>query len=232
MKKAIFPIVILLLIASNSFAQVDYQISSALDLYRANKMTTGDFSQTIAQENIDGSPYLNDDFINGTVFTTSKLQYVDIPLRYNIFNDDLEFRTNNNQVMAMATPEIIERVSFGEYEMAYVPFASQKKIKRGFFKVVISGNISFYARPQILYQQPVEPGAYKEAKPAKFASKPDTYYLRNGMNEAIKVDKKSEVIDFFPAHNDEVAAFIKKNKIKTTKEDGLKKLVEYYNSNF
>lgn len=232
MKKVIFSFVILLLFVSSSFAQVDYQISSALDLYRANKMATGDFSQTISEENIDGSPYLNDEFIAGTVFTTSKLQYVDVPLRYNIFNDDIEFRTNENKIMAMATPEIIERVTFGEYEMVYAPFASQKKIKRGFFKVVLKGNISLYARPQILYQQPEEPGAYKEAKPAKFVTKPDTYYFRNGKNEAIKVDKKSEVIDFFPAHNDEVATFIKKNKIKTNKEADLKELVEYYNGNF
>lgn len=232
MKKAIFPIVILVLIACNSFAQVDYQINSAMDLYRANKMATGDFIQTITEEDIDGSPYLNDEFINGTIYTTSKLQYVDVPLRYNIFNDDLEFRTNNNQVMAMATPEIIERVTFGEYELVYIPFASQKKMKRGYFKVVVKGDISFYARPQILYQQPKEPAAYVDAKPAKFASKPDTYYLRDGKNEAIKVDKKSEVINFFPSHNDEIATYIKKNKIKANKEDGLKKVVEYYNSNF
>lgn len=232
MKKAIFPIVILLLIAYNSIAQVDYQISSALDFYRTNKMATGDFNQTITEDNIDGSPYLNNEFIEGTVFTTSKYQFVDIPLRYNIFNDDLEFRTADNKVMAMATPEIIERVTFGEYEMVYIPFFSAKKTKRGYFKVVVNGNISLLARPQILYQKPEEPGAYKEAKPAKFISKPDKYYLRNGMDEAVKIDKKSEVIDFFPAHNDDVSAFIKKNKIKTNKEAGLKKLVEYYNSNF
>jgi hypothetical protein len=232
MKKVILPLLIILVISCNSFAQVDYQISSALDLFRSNQMATGDFSKTIAEENIDGSPYLNDDFINGTVFTTSKLQYVDIPLRYNIFNDDIEFRTNEDKVMAMATPEIIERVTFGEYEMVYAPFAVQKKIRRGFFKLVITGKISLYARPEILYQQPEEPGAYKEAKPAKFVNKPDTYYLRNGLNEAIKVDKKNDVIDFFPEHNNEVAAYIKKNKIKTNKEVDLKELVEYYNSNF
>ena len=232
MKKVIFPIIILFLAASNSIAQVDYQISSALDLFRANKMATGDFSQTIAEENIDGSPYLNNDFINGTIFTTSKLQYVDIPLRYNIFNDAIEFRTNDNKIMAMATPEIIERVTFGDYEMVYAPFAVQKKIKRGFFKVILSGTISLYARPEILYQQPEEPGAYKEAKPARFVNKADTYFLRNGLSEAIKVDKKKDLINFFPEHNDEIETFIKKNKIKTNKEEGLKELVEYYNSNF
>lgn len=214
------------------FAQVDYQISSALDFYRANKMATEDFYQTLTEDNIDGSPYLNNEFINGTVFTTSKYQFVDIPLRYNIFNDDLEFRTADNKVMAMATPEIIERVTLGEYEMVYIPFSSLKKLKRGYFKVIVIGEVSLLARPQILYQKPEEPRPYKEAKPPKFVKKPDNYYLRNGKNEAIKVDKKSEVIDFFPAHNDEVAAFIKKNKIKTNKENGLKELVEYYNSSF
>lgn len=232
MKKLFFPIVILLAFVCNSFAQVDYQINSALDFYHANKAATGDFKQILTEADIEGSPYLNEEFVAGTIYTTSKLQYVDVPLRYNIFNQSLEFRTNTNKIMAMSTPEVIERVTIGEYDMVYSPYASQKKMKRSFFKILSEGKISLYAKPEILYKEAEEPGAYKEAEPAQFVSKPDTYYLRNGKNEAIRVDKKSQVIDFFPDHNDEVAAYIKKNKIKTSKESGLLKVVEYYNTNF
>ena len=91
MKKAIVPIVILLLIACNSFAQVDYQISSALDLYRANKAATGEFKQYIAEEDIDGSPYLDDEFVIGTWTFFLRLQVrINLALRIIITDSVLE----------------------------------------------------------------------------------------------------------------------------------------------
>jgi hypothetical protein len=216
--------------ASSSFAQFDYEISSSMEFYRNTKLASGDFKQVLESEDIKGSPYLNDEFILGTVFTTSKYQFVDIPLRYNIYNGDLEFRTNENEILAMSTPEIIERVEFGEYKMVYIPYELNKKIKRGFFKVIKTGEVSLYASPQIIYQQPEEPGVYKDAKPAKFVSQPDEFYLRNKNEAAVEVSNKKEVLAFFPSHQKELEAFIKKNKIKTNKEDDLTKLVEYYNS--
>ena len=41
---------------------------------------------------------------------------------------------------------------------------------------------------------------------------------------------KKDVIDSFPDHKSEIETFVNKNKVNLKKEDGLKKLVEYYNS--
>lgn len=230
MSKIVLFMLILSSVAINSFSQ-SYEINSALDFYRSHKMSTGEYNQGITEDNIQGSPYLSNDFVEGTLFTTSKQQYNDVLLRFNIYTDNLEYKNNEDQIMAMASPEIIERAKFGDTEMVYIPYSSAKKIRRGFFKVVVEGEISLYVRPQVIYKQPEEPKAYAEAAPARFVQRPDLYYLRNGKNEAIRVDKKKELIEFFPAHNDEIAAFIKKNKIKL-KLEGLIEVVKYYNSNF
>ena len=175
MKTFLITLLILFSSIGVSFSQVDYQISSAMDFFRANKMATGEYKNQLTESDIQGSPYLNDDFLNGIVFTTSKIQFVDIPLRYNIYNDDIEFKTHDNKILAMSTPEIIEKVKFGEYTMVYIPYASAKKMRRGFFVLLEDGAAKLYARPQVHYRQPEEPGAYKEATPAKFLEK--TRYL-------------------------------------------------------
>ncbi len=229
MKRHIITVIIFLSGISFSFSQ-EYEIRVAMDLYRINKVMTGEWNITLTENDIKGSPYLNDEFINGTIFTKSKYQFVNVPLRYNIYNDQIEFKTPTNEIQALGTPEIVETVEFGDYKMVYIPYSNARKIRHGFFTVEEEGNVSLYSRLEILYREAEEPGAYKDAKPAKFVKKSDSYYIRVGMEQAKKVDSKKELLAVFPDHKDDIAAFIKKNKVKTNKPEKLKELVRYYNS--
>ena len=229
MKRYLITVIILLITVSFSFSQ-EYEIRAAMDLYRINKVQSGEWNGLLTENDIEGSPYLNDEFINGTIFTTSKYQFVDVPLRYNIYNDQLEFKTTQNEVQALATPEIVETVEFGDFKMIYIPYSNSKKIKRGFFIVEVEGIASLYSKKVIMFKEAEEPGAYKVAEPAKFVNKSDSYYIRVGSAEAKKVGSKKEVVEIFPDHNNEISIFIKKSKVKTNKPEKLKELVRYYNS--
>ncbi|MEN8115814.1 MAG: hypothetical protein ABFS16_02485 [Bacteroidota bacterium] len=213
-----------------SNAQDIYQLRQAMDFFHTHQLQTGEWKKNLTESDIEGSPFLNDEFINGTIFTTSKFQFVDIPLRYNIYNDNLEFKTPEGQTLAMAAPETIEKAEFGDYKMVYILYINVKKIRRGFFKVLAEGQASLYAKPAILYKEPEEAGAYKEAEPAKFISRPDVHYIRIGMEPAKLVSNKKELIAAFPDYQEEVAAFIKKNKTKPNRPERLIELVGYYNS--
>ena len=92
------------------------------------------------------------------------------------------------------------------------------------------GEATLYAHAAVSYVEPEEAGAYKDPEPAKFVKKPTEYYIRLGQEAALKVGNKKEVVSLFPDHRDEIATFIKKNKIKTTKAEDLQELVKYYNS--
>ena len=229
MKRHIITVIIFLFIISFSFSQ-EYEIRAAMDLYRTNKVQSGEFKMILTENDIDGSPYLNDEFINGTIFTKSKSQFVNVPLRYNIYNDQIEFKTPTNEIQALGTPEIVETVEFGNYIMVYIPYSNARKIRHGFFKVEEKGNVSLYSRLEIIYKKAEEPSGYKDASSAKFVKKSDSFYIRVGSAEAKKVDSKKELIAIFPDHKDEIAAFIKKNKVKINKPEKLKELILYYNS--
>ena len=211
-------------------AQVEYQLSSAFDFYRSHKIASGEYRNTLSEKDIDGSPYLNDEFIKGSIYTISKTQYSDLPLRYNIYNDEIEFETDDNKVAALDAPEIVEKVTFGDFLMEYIPFEYSNKVKKGFFEVLLKGKASLYSRPEVEFRDAKKPEPYKEAEPAKFIRKDDRYYLRFGMEAAIPCVNKKDVIGKFPDHSSDIEAFIKKNKINVKKEDDLKKMVEYYNS--
>jgi len=190
----------------------------------------GNSKGLLTESDIEGSPYLEDNFIKGSVYTTSKTEYVDVPLRYNIYNDQLEFKTGNDKVQALAAPEMIEKIEFGNYKMVYAPYSISKKIRRGFFVVLAEGKSSLYEKPRITFKEATEPGGYKDAEPAKFVRNTDEYYIRVGENQAKLVGNKNDLLEVFPDHQKQLETFIKKNKIKPNKPESLKELVKYYNS--
>lgn len=231
MKKYSLLIALFFSVVGVSTAQIDYQLKSAIDFYYSQKVASGEYRKNeLTEKDINGSPYLNDEFIKGSIYTVSKTQYADVPLRYNIYNDEIEFQTSDNKILALSTPEIVEKVVFGKYTMEYIPFEAGNKVKRGFFKLLLEGKVSLYARPEIHFEGPKPPAAYQEAQPAKFHPKDDRYYIRTGQEVAQSVGNKKELIGLFPDHKNEIEAFIKKNKINIKKPEELKSLVEYYNS--
>lgn len=223
-------IIALLLIGATSFAQVNYQLSSAVDFVRTYKIASGEYYSELTEKDIQGSPFLNQEFINGSVYTTTKFQYADIPLRYNIFNDNIEFKTPENKVLAIAQPETIDKITFGDYTMEYLSYMNVKKVRKGYMLLITKGKASLYAKPEVVYTKATEAGAYKEPEPAKFERRSDIFYIRIETASAQRIDNKKDLIQVFPDHQNEIEAFVKKNKISPAKIDELKSLVEYYNS--
>jgi hypothetical protein len=230
MKKNYIIVIVFLLFAELLSAQSNYELKKAVDLFRTNKLLSGDSRGLLTENDIKGSPYLEDDFIDGSVFTTSMAQYTDVPLRYNIYNDQLEFKAEDNSIQELATPEIIEKAVFGKYKMVYSPYSIAKKIGRGFFVVLEEGKSSLYLKPQVVFEKATEPAPYKETEPARFVRNPDEYYIKVGTSQAMLVGNKKDLLEIFPDHQKEIETFIKKQKTKTNKPESLKELVQYYNS--
>lgn len=231
MRTFFFTLIILLGFIGSSYGQItlDYNSQETIDFYRTNKFITGS-GKTISENNIKGSPYLHDDFFYGSIYTVQKQHFADIPLRYNIYNDDLEFKTPEGNIQALATPEIVEKAIFGSTQLVYCPYVLNKKDKKGFFIVLEEGKVSLYAKPAVAFKEATTPGAYKEPEPPKFVKKSDEYYLRVGTNPAEIIGNKKELMAAFPDNQDQVKSYISKNKIKTNKPESLKELVKYYNS--
>ena len=213
----------------SSFGQ-GYELRKSIDLYNSNKFITGNNNRTVTQENIDGSPYLNDEFISGSVYTVQKIQYNEIPLRYNIYNNNIEFKTASDEIQELTNPEIIEKVVMGDIQMVYSPYLMANKNNNGFFIVLEEGKVSLLAKPEIQFVPATQPAGYKDAEPPKFIKKSDEYYLRIGTGQAILISNKKDMIATFPDNQDKIENFVSKNKIKTNKPESLKELVKYYNS--
>ncbi len=211
-------------------AQSDYQISNQLDFFRSNKIAKGEIKRTLTEADIEGSPYFNYDFINGNVYTTSKTMFTEIPLRLNIYNDEMEFKSPDGNIAAIATPEIVEKITIENDVWVYTPYSAGKRVSRSFLRLIAKGKVKLYVRPNVSFKDAVPPSGYKDAEPAQFKAQADTYYIRYGEEAAQLIENKKDLEKIFPDHKKEIAAFIKNNKINHRKEGKLKELVDYYNS--
>lgn len=230
MKQIFFILALSFLFIEAANAQVSYEVKNAFELYNSSKRQESSWTNEVHGTTIEGTPFLDEDFTEGSVYTTSKTQFVDVPLRYNIHKDRIEFRSDDDQVLALSVPEVVEKIEMGEYLLEYLPFYNAKNIRRGFFIVLEKGKASLYSRPQISFKEAKKPAGYQDAQPARFVRLPDQYYIRIGMEPATPVSKRKDLEEIFSNDDPEVLSFIKKNKIKPGKAESLKELVTFYNS--
>lgn len=232
MKKFFFIVIFVLTFIVNCLAQLPlgYGIRKIMDLYETNKLASGNNANILTEDDIEGSPYLNDEFVSGAIYTVQKIQYVEILLRYNIYNDNLEFKTPANEVQSLATPEIVETAFLGDNQFVYSPFLAANKTKNGFLILLEEGKASLFSKPVVAFKEATEPAAYKPAEPAKFVRKANEYFVRIGKEPAKPVSGKKELIAAFPDNQEKMEKYIEKNKIKTNKPEDLIEVVRYYNS--
>ncbi len=232
MKTYIITLIFIFGFVYHSFSQfgVSYDTRQALELYNTNKFISKSDKSTLTETDVQGSPYLTDEFIDGSIYTVQKIQFEKVPLRYNIFNDELEFKTPSNEIMALATPDIVEKVVMGDTVLAYLSYLQSNKIKKGYFVVLKEGKASLYAKPDVMYKKAAPPGAYKDPEPAKFLKKSDNYYISAGSEPAQIIKNKKDLLSAFPVNQEKIEKYISKNKIKTNNPKSLEELVDYFNA--
>ena len=215
-----------------SFSQfgVSYETRQVLQLYNENKFISKSDKSTLTEIDVEGSPYLKDEFVNGSIYTVQKVHFEEVPLRYNIFNDELEFKTPTNEVLALATPDIVEKVVIGDTILVFLSYVDSNKTKNGYFLLLEEGKASLYAKPGVIFKKETLPEAYKDPEPAKFQKISDDYYLGFNTGSAIPVNNKKSLVAAFPDNQEKIEKYISKNKIKTNKPGSLTELVKYYNS--
>lgn len=175
-----------------------------------------------SSEPVDGSPYdLSDSFLVSTVFTHTH-QYTNVSLRYNIYQDIMEYRQNGK--MYALNPRVdIKKIITSMTTYLVQPYEEAGKIKLGFFNVVDSGNISLLKKKRIRLEPKADAKAYDNGpKNARFIPSDDLYFMKIGPTAARLFPGIKKFAAQWPEREKDILAFISKNKIKNNEEDLIK----------
>ncbi|MCK5468824.1 MAG: hypothetical protein KAI99_09945 [Cyclobacteriaceae bacterium] len=224
MKKLIGFLAVFIGIGSTTLhAQFDYTIMELNDMVGQLK-----WNKNIHADNpgIKGSPYLYEEFQSGEVYYDKKYKVVQIPLQYNLYNDEFVYEYKN-VTMAFANPGSIDKIVIGDEVFIYIEKDKQKKVS-GFVKmwndqyptVLTKMNVDFLKKEQV---QP-----FTEQKLDRFERTLDKHYLMKSQNEIEKISSVKKLIKSLGNHLSELSDFAKYEKISANDPEELTKLLEFY----
>ena len=180
-----------------------------------------------AAEPIDGTPYLEADFQEGRIVMTKGV-FASIPMRYNVEGDYVEFQRMGVTYILDPSPSV-KKVSLQATDLVVDNYNVKGKSTSGFYVLLDSGKLTLLVKKKTILRPATAPKAIEtDGKPARYERLGDEFFYKlNGgpVTEIVSVKKMVEVLT---DHQDEVKAFVSKEKI-SKKERELVKLVEYYN---
>jgi hypothetical protein len=186
-------------------------------------------AQQASASKIEGTPYLNEQFIEGEIIF-GEANRTKVPVRYNIFQDLMEYQ-QNGKALALDPTKKIKTVKMGDEIFIVEKYSLEGKTKYGFLNLIDTGKMTLLSKKMIKYQEPLKGrGLDGGDLPAKFSRMSDTFFYRLGDGELKEVGNLKELIASLPDKQEEVKQFAKKEKISPKKQEELVKLVRYYNS--
>tara|TARA_R110000744_G_scaffold84385_2_gene165149 strand:- start:270 stop:953 length:684 start_codon:yes stop_codon:yes gene_type:complete len=178
---------------------------------------------------VDGSPYLNPEFTEGEVYT-SKGNYSEVPLRYNIDTDVIEF-SQDEAVYALDPEPRIKKVVIGENVFVVEKGEIIGKMNNSFYLRLDSGKAQLLMKKAVSFREAQPAQAMQAAStPARYQKMPDQYFYKIGDGGVMKIGSIKKLIEEFPDKQEELSAFAKKEKISPKNERELISFFQYYNS--
>jgi hypothetical protein len=189
-----------------------------------NKVVSAD-----KEKGLDGSPWLTEKWVPGTVVTMGGENINGLNYRYNVYRNRLYFQYENAEYV-ISSPDSIKQLKMEDKTFVYENSDPTGKVNKRFMEIAVDGKARLY----INYYPVTIPANYNIAlgsgNPNETVSVKEAYIIKVG-DVLTVVDKKGKLIPVALADkNKEVAEFIKKEKISPKNREDIEKVVRYYNS--
>ncbi|WP_378181834.1 hypothetical protein [Aquimarina sp. SS2-1] len=154
----------------------------------------------------------------------------DTKLRYNAYTDALQHKDGSNLFELVKSPTTHARID-GDYYY-YCDFKTQRGLKRPGYYVLVELNERYriYKKYSVKITEPNAKGSVSgTAAPGKVQIKTKYFLEERGVIMELPMNKK-EILAALGDKEEELKAYIKKERIKVRKEEDLIRLVSRYNA--
>lgn len=178
----------------------------------------------------EGSAYLEKEFVNGDIYTSSADKFSEIPMRYNALEDEIEVAMPDGKFYYLSGKAEIISVRMGNREMVYTSFANSTGLMNGFLTVLYRGNTILYKKNTKIYREGTASNGIIPASPPAIVDINPVYLLAIKAINPTKISGKKDLLTLMADHEKEMEAFLKKEKVTLKNEAGLISAISYYDS--
>jgi len=179
-------------------------------------------------DHIAGSPYLEENFQNGTVFYDRADKMGPIPLRLNLYNDQLEYKGRQG-VMAFKNSHRIDSAVIGDQVFVFIPKRPEHNLQ-GFVKKITPGEPAVVVKMKVQFFKREEKKPYdlEEPKPDRLERIDDIYYLVINEREIRRVNSIKRLTKYLNNHHSQLTKYVKNELVSDNFPDQLIEVMEYY----
>lgn len=209
-----------LALAAPLAAQTSFDLPSE---YLRNN-TTGGINDNLPA-NLQGSPYLEDDFKRGMVYSENEKPYPAM-MRYNAYQDEMQIQGPNG-ISSLYMRDYIWAELGGE-TFKIESYEKGSGTAKGYFVEVNQGNTRLLKRYDKIFKE-AEPAtsSYSSDKPPRFDDD-ITYFLIQEGSPAKEIRlKKKDILEILDSK--EAQTFVKDNKLKLKSETEVLELLNHLN---
>jgi len=184
-------------------------------------------TQPEAPERIDGTPYLEDDFQEGTVVTVKGV-FSAVPMRYHVEGDYVEFRQKDVTYILDPSPSV-KKVSLPAAQLVVDHYDIKGASLYGYYVLLDSGKLTLLMKKKTMLHPAQAPKAIEtDGKPARYEKQGDEFFYKLNGGAVIEIVSVKKMLEALTDHRDEVKTFVSQEKISKKQRD-LVRLAEYYN---
>ena len=224
------PLLVLFMIVLMQSLNAQTMQNGLMDNFRLKKITDGTYVRhNLKMSDIQGTPYLDEEFNSGKIISGEGKIYENVPLRYNAFTDDLEFKKGDDSYN-IDPKTIVKRAEFGGVVFSCMSYESNSKTQTGFFEILTEGKATLLVKYTVRFLEKEAVKAFAEPKPARFDAAQKEYFITFDGSPAKLISNKKSLLEMFGAQKSEMESFISKNKLSVKSDDALTKIVVHFNS--
>jgi len=194
------------------------------EVAKLNSINQNHEKKLLEEKDIAGSPFLDRQFQNSYILKTNGVEIKDIPLRFNLYSNNMEFKKDGKNY-SIGFPSEIQRIKMGGKIFVYARYMKPKNIGYGFFQVLYEGDYQLLKKEQVVLKYPSDKTNPNDS--LRFEKLPPQFYLLYGNGLAHWVYSQKILIKTLQPISQQVINYIKSNKINTKDESQLIHLMEY-----
>nr|MBD3623104.1 hypothetical protein [Sunxiuqinia sp.] len=212
---------------SQTFTITDLRSLSDLMSFEKNK--SKDFNDP-SYANVDGTPYLKDEFVPGDVFINDTILIEEVPLRYNIYSDQMEFVSAQKQVLVIDDPNKSYAFNLDGELFSIQDYIDRGNMEHGVLQLIVDGDFRLYKKYQIDFKPATKAIGFQDAQPNRFTRQEDQYLLAVDQNAPETFRNHKDLLEKLKAHKPAIEDYAKEQNLKLKSESGLIQLIQYCNN--
>lgn len=225
--KYLFLIVIISTLCFTAVSQtyIISDLSTLSDQYTLDKSG----KSGLVAPNIDGTPYLMDEFSEGEVIINDSIRIEKVPLRYNIYNDKIEFKNENEQILEIGNESSSYQFDFKDFSFRNLNYLIDGKTQSGILELLVDGNVKLYKKYNLELAPAQKAIGFQDATPDRFVRKEDQYLVSIGQELPSIFSNPKKLLTELQKIRPDINSVVKKEKIRLRSEKGLCILIQYCN---